>query len=384
MNINHIMMEKFFGYTGWFFILQPYISPFPTNTDLQPVGLLFCILSLFSKFLMRLVWPRNYFLFIYTSIFIELFHLIAFQSVAGVYLASVIFILFSVEFKNLLTRKLLLLTLSFHIFCMLVQFIDSELFGLLFSDFVRELKDTGIQGRGLTGPTPEPSFSSALLTVYALIYACVFLKKSPLYMSLIFFIVYLLGILLSAATLGYLFFPFVVFAWLFNLSLKLSSYVFLIVTIAVALFLSSYFVSLDQRGIRLIAVLIEDPAKFLIDGSVQERFRSLFVGIISVNKFPLGVGHNNFPIATIYVNTVHPLSEIFPKTREIVGSASGLAKVLVGTGYLGLTFYLFLFLKTIGKPKIKEVFSISVAMAMFTFSFSPAFPLIYVLLTKRE
>ena len=89
---------------------------------------------------------------------------------------------------------------------MLVQFIDSELFGLLFSDFVRELKDTGNQGRGLTGPTPEPSFSSALLTVYALIYACVFLKKSPLYMSLIFFIVYLLGILLSAATLGYLFF----------------------------------------------------------------------------------------------------------------------------------------------------------------------------------
>ena len=95
---------------------------------------------------------------------------------AGVYLASVIFILFSVEFKNLLTRKLLL-SLSFHIFCMLVQFIDSELFGLLFSDFVRELKDTGIQGRGLTGPTPEPSFSSALLTVYALIYACVFLKN---------------------------------------------------------------------------------------------------------------------------------------------------------------------------------------------------------------
>ena len=38
--------------------------------------------------------------------------------------------------------------------------------------------------------------------------------------------------------------------------------------------------------IRLIAVLIEDPAKFLVNDSVQER-RSLFVGIISVNKFPL-------------------------------------------------------------------------------------------------
>ena len=65
-----------------------------------------------------------------------------------------------------------------------------------------------------------------------------------------------------------------------------------------------------------------------------------------------------------------------------MGSASGLAKVLVSTGYLGLTFYLFLFLKTIGKPKIKSFFNFC-GNGYVYFSFL-AFPLIYVLLTKRE
>ena len=70
MNINLIMMEKFLA-TPVGFILQPYISPFPTNTDLSSwITILYS--CLFSKFLMRLVWPRSYFLFIYTSIFIEL------------------------------------------------------------------------------------------------------------------------------------------------------------------------------------------------------------------------------------------------------------------------------------------------------------------------
>ena len=75
-----------------------------------------------------------------------------------------------------------------------------------------------------------------------------------------------------------------------------------------------------------------------MDGSIQNVPKFICRYNFS-HKFPLGLGHNNFPIATIYVNTVHPLSEIFPDTRNS-GICVRFSKSLVSTGYLGLILFI--------------------------------------------
>ena len=371
----------------WFFIFQPYLSPLPTSNDLQPVSL---ILAGFSLLLGVVVHGQLQTRFPFISLLavtIEVTHLALFQKPAVLYLATYIFLDFAWKYSSYVTARMMKGMLAFHLFGILWQTLDPGSFAAVFEHFLRELKHTGNLGRGATGFTPEPTFASALSTAYAIIYYRFFSRTQRRSTNRLFFLLYLLSIILTSSALGYLFLPLVLITWVLQSQKALTRYLRLFSISLIGFILLIVFFEmfqLNQRGLVLAKTLLQNPEAVLLDSSLQERARSLYIGYQSMHINPLGFGHGNFDLATERVRNNVDLEGLFENSRDIVGSASGAGSVMAGSGIVGMLFYLLVFLRLRGRSNLADMGLWTVSLAMFTFSFSTAFPLIYVLLVIRK
>lgn len=372
---------------AWFFVLQPYLSPIPIETDLQPFSLLLAVIALSVDAVSRNCYLRKFSLILIAAVAIELFHLLFFNKVAGVYLAAYICTAFAYRFSSRITVDLLVFVMIFHLMGILWQAYDSSSFASIFDSFMRKLKYTENSARGVTGFTPEPSFSGALSTLYAIIYFRFFARYQNFKLNVGFFLMYLIGIILTSSSLGYFFLPLVLLTLLFQSErLRLVDIVYVVfwgffLLGGVWLWLEDF--SVTQRGLRLIYLTYQDPTILFLDSSLQERFRSLFVGYHTMLETFVGLGHGNFPSATQLAKNQFDLSSLFANSRDILGSASGLGSVMAGTGFVGLFFFSGLLFSLRGYTSIADISIWVLLLAMFVFSFSPAFPLIYVILILR-
>lgn len=370
----------------WFFVFQPYLSPFPTSNDLQPTSLVLAGGILLLQGAVRGRLPSHFLFSLALAASIEFIHLALFGSLAFIYIATYVYVVFAWKYVQHITPKMIWVVLIFHLFGIVWQTIDPGSFAAAFESFLREIKYSGNSGRGASGFAPEPSFSSALSTVYALVYFRFFSLKQDRVANSFFFMLYFLTIALTSSALGYFFLPFVVATWLlrgrrnFAKCLQLVALTFVFMALAVG-FLE--FATLNQRGLVLAKTLIQNPAGFLMDASLQERFRSLYIGFQAMFSHPLGFGHGNFALATEWAVEHRPIHEMFPTSRNIQGSASGVGRVMAGAGLLGAFFYLWIFVQLRRKSQLQDIGIWVVSVAMFVFSFSPAFPLIYTLLVMR-
>jgi hypothetical protein len=372
----------------WFFILQPYLSPLPTNTDLQPVGLLLACVILLGDAIYKGGLPRKFLLLLLFSVFVELVHTIVFQKVAVVYIATYIFLAFIWQHSYALGSSMLRWVMAWHLFGIVWQSVDHNSFSAVFDHFLRELKHNSNSVRGATGFTPEPTFAGALSTVYALVYFCFLCHADKAGHKLFFFGMYLFSIFLTSSTLGYIFLPFVLIAIVLQQSntryrgLKVAALLLLILCVAVSVF---NLTAVNQRGLVFVKKLVSTPELVFLDSSLQERFRSLYIGFHVMSAMPLGLGHGNFPAATEWAEENLNLTARFSESRNIKGSASGAGSVMAGAGILGAGFYVLVLFSLMGRrTSVVDLGVWSVALGMFTFSFSPAFPLIYLLLVLRK
>lgn len=370
----------------WFFMLQPYISPIPTKNDLQPVALILAGLVLLLDAAAKGEFARKFSLLMLFSIFIEVLHFVLFNSVAVIYIATYIFLSFAWKHSSEISAFFLRGVMAWHLFGIIWQAFDPISFGFIFEHVLRDLKHTLNSGRGATGFTPEPGFAGALSTVYALIYFRFFGDKESAARKLLFFLMYVISISLSSSTLGYLFLPLVLATMFFREREKRYKLIKLCaITLAISGVAASFFehASVSQRGLKFAQKLVTEPALVIYDSSLQERLRSLYIGFNVMVVKPVGMGHGNFPVATEWAHQQLPLDDLFSESRDIQGSASGAGTVMAGTGVLGALFYLVVFAGLLGRSSLADVGVWVVSVAMFLFSFSPAFPLIYTLLVLR-
>ena len=371
----------------WFFIFQPYLSPLPTNNDLQPVSLILAGLALLFGIVVHGRLPKRFLFILLLALGIEVIHFGLFQKPAVLYLATYIFLAFAWRYGSYVTAGMIKGIMAFHLSGILWQTLDPGSFSALFESFLRELKHTNTSGRGATGFTPEPTFAGALSIVYAIVYYRFFSNTQRQSTNILFFLMYLLSVIFTSSSLGYLLSPLVLLTWFLQGQkpltqyLRLASIALLVVALATVFF---EVFQVKQRGLILAKRLIENPEAVLLDSSLQERTRSLYIGYQSMQARPLGFGHGNFASATEWAHENHDLKELFINSRDIKGSASGAGSVMAGTGLLGVMFYLFVFLLLRGRSKLADMGAWTVSLAMFTFSFSPAFPLIYTMLVMRQ
>jgi hypothetical protein len=371
----------------WFFIFQPYLSPLPTSNDLQPVSLILAGLALLLDTLYRGRLQKRFMLLFLLAVAIEVLHVTLFMKPAGIYLATYIFLVFAWKYSAHVTAQMMKAILAFHLFGILWQTLDPSSFSTIFEHFLRELKHTGHSGRGATGFTPEPTFAGALSTVYAITYFRFFAHNQRRVTNTLFFLMYLLSIILTSSSLGYLFSPLVLVTWFLQgqqaltQHLRLYATAILVFTLATGLF---EMFEVGQRGLVLAKILLQNPEVVLLDSSVQERTRSLYIGYQSLQTNLWGFGHGNFAQATQWAQNTLDLERLFENSRDIAGTASGAGSVMAGTGILGTVFYLLVFFRLRGRSTLSDIGLWIVSLSMFTFSFSPAHPLIYILLVMRQ
>ena len=373
---------------GWFFIFQPYLSPIPTGSDLQlfslllPLGMLFLIVLQYQKITNTFFW---FFLF---AFLIEITHALIYGRLAGIYLSSCVFIFFMSTFYSHLSGRFLIFLMIFHCFALFWQTIDSSSFNAVAINFVRDIKYSDLTGRGATGFSAEPSFASILATAYALIFYRYFSNQHLLLTRILFLILYLLALYLTKSATGLIFLPFVLLAFFFR-DIKfnrqnIQKLLFLTILLFFTIWLMSFLGIIGGRGIKLLLLLIENPYLFFLDGSLQERFRGLYVGVSAMTNQFYGYGHGNFDIAYYEVANETNLSFIFPNTREIANSSSGLGTVLAGTGIFGLIFYFLIFFSYSKNMTLAFFPYFIFCILLFFFSFSPAFPMIYLPLVLEK
>lgn len=370
----------------WFFILQPYLSPSPTNNDLQPVALILAGLLLLLEVATKNALARKFSLLMLFSVCLEVFHFVLFNSFAVIYIATYIFLSFAWKHSSEISSFLIRGVMAWHLFGIIWQTVDPTSFGFIFEHVLRDVKHSLDSGRGATGFTPEPGFAGALSTVYALMYFRFFGDKESAARKLLFFLMYIVSISLSSSTLGYLFFPLVLATMFFGGREKRYKLIKLCaMTLAIFGVAASFFdqTSVSQRGLKFAQQLVTEPALVIYDSSLQERLRSLYIGLNVMVVKPFGMGHGNFPAATEWAHQQLALDNLFSESRDIQGSASGAGTVMAGTGVLGALFYLVVFAGLLGRSSLADVGVWVVSVAMFLFSFSPAFPLIYTLLVLR-
>lgn len=370
----------------WFFIFQPYLSPLPTSNDLQPVGLILAGLAFFLNTLIRGRFQKRLILIFLLAIGIELLHFALFKTVAVIYLATYILLEFAFRYSSHVTARMMKGILAVHLIGILWQTLDPSSFATIFEHFLREIKHTGRSGRGATGFTPEPTFASALSTVYAIIYFRFFAHTQRRITNMLFFLMYLISIILTSSALGYLLSPLVLLTWFLQskktLTQQLRIYFIMPVIFVFAIGFFNVF-EVEQRGLVLVKNLLENPEIVLLDSSIQERLRSLYIGYQSMQTTPFGFGHGNFARATEWADNNLDIKILFENSRDIQGSASGAGSVMAGTGILGVVFYLFVFQRLRGGGSLADIGLWIVSLSMFTFSFSPAFPLIYIMLVIK-
>lgn len=133
---------------------------------------------------------------------------------------------------------------------------------------------------------------------------------------------------------------------------------------------------IDNRGLQLLAG-IASGSTFGEDTSVLKRVYDLVIGFISLRDSPLGVGANMVDAAVNRIAFEHGL------VREVdyggsISLVSGISWMFVAFGLPGLCFLLYLFLRYSRAPLPNKIF----ALVFFSFSYSPAFPAIWILLAR--
>ena len=373
---------------AWFFVMQPYMSPLPTTSDLQLFSLLFPLGFLGLVMIQKHKIQKSFFWFMPAAIVIEIFHSVVYGRPAGIYLATYIFIFFMFTFNKYLTSRYLWFLMMFHCSALVWQTIEPSSFNFLALNFVRDIKYTIDGARGATGFSAEPSFAAILATAYSIIYFRFYSENVRLRVRILFLILYFLAMFLTKSATGLIFLPVVLWSfWARNYSLNLRHYRTLIIFIICFLVLIKTIDSIgliDGRGMSLVILLIENPSLFFLDGSLQERFRSLYVGYSALQNNLFGYGHGNFKEAYSVVASQNNLSFLFPNTRDIAASASGMGSIMAGTGILGTVFYFLIFL-TFARDISLSFFPYFIfCLLMVFFSFSPAFPIIYLPLVLEK
>lgn len=361
---------------SFFFMLIPFVSPYPLPTDVQPFSLLLALFVLVIHF------PR-----IKLSIFDGLFFFVALLSFffvneveflfdvrkGFVFLASFIYWMFVKTFYKELTTSVVFAASLVLLISQLMLIFSPEAIIPIFEKIVRSIKITDFTGaRGSSGLAPEPGFAGALGASYCSILFFLKNKYSP---GLVWWVSVLFSVfivILSKSGTGYMLLFIVVSVYMcVNFSTPKIVIVFF-VSFMLLLLLPDF---TNNRGVAIIEKLTSDPLElFSRDESVGKRALNIVLGFISVFENPLGIGRG------LNLDYREEIVSSWELRNYMVGESGDVSAFSRFSVELGIVFWLFIVFLVFRTKTLRYSYLRVLGFLFISASFSLSFPITWILL----
>jgi hypothetical protein len=381
--VTHLLANLFF-----FCALLPFLSPLPARSDVQlPAFVVAAVIVLRDTLKGRFTvnWVEGVFIAVGIWSFCFVLPGNPFTPRERIGILSA-FLAYWVVKKHapLFSPRVLMVAIVITLGSSLVQLGLPSLYGAVAPFFLRTVKDLSEGGRGASGPSAEPSFLAGMALVHGLLIIYYFaagrVEKRTFQIGVAMAAA---SLLISKSATGFMYLGILAMIgagyYAFR-GMTVGRWVALLVSIAV-LFGVVLGPLAESRGGVILVGLYQKPDEVLADGSAQERVRCLTIGVLSMIKYPLGVGGGGFPDVALEIYKEYKLQRVFERAREV--SITGILNA--GGMYfaeLGLVFVFFLAIVLGASMRIEALHLLYATLAFFfmMLSFSITFPLTWVLL----
>ena len=378
--MNKLFLTRIFYYTIFF----PFVSILPIGSDLQPVFIMVMFLIIgfkyinFSKkdsFLLFIAISSlcyfNFFTYsltpfkgvgAYLSIFISLFFLMVYEKVFNITI-----------FISVLKKTIIIFFFSSILF-----YLFPNIFSLFQLNFVRAVNtlDDGIGYRGISTYFTEPGLFGAHMVGLLVLLIGLFNKGLiQIKTCLVYGLMILIMIILSKSGMGYLYFLFIGLYIIFINRKKTKIVLPLIILFSVFSILKLDSILEFNRG--LVALVSLSDYNNITDLSILKRVYDFFLGFFILVEHPFGMGVNFTQSKVVAVIKSSEFLRNFYNVNKEIGFVSSISLFFA---YYGMfVIFLLIFLLKKYKPSFINMFY---AFCFLSFSFSGAYPLIWVLLIQ--
>lgn len=380
------MLERLFLLCCFF----PFVSPYPINSDVQPLAGLFALLVIVKNgFILKIKLPKRYIVILFFTC-----GLLAYNNPFSSNFDADIGKMFSLIFGALILtafyyshhkmdkkfiNSVVCIYFVFTILLLLFTAPMIEVQNLL----IRNTNSSDFSYRGVATLATEPGLFGGLLVFFLLItdFLRNELRLTKKNQYTLYFMIFFMLLWTKSGT-GYLYFLFYLMFKFYmsniRLHFKVTSFVVLSGTIIATLSqISNLDPSTFGRGAHILLQL-SDPASLMnSDASILTRIIDSSMAFVSITEYPLGVG-NGSVVDTSYnlmINTPY-IKSFYESNNKIFGLNSSFTYLTIAYGLFSW-FLLFLIYFCYSKSDISSKFFSFLFLAV---SFSSAFPAIWVLL----
>ena len=391
LNIN-FKLEKLFLIASLF----PFVSPYPIGSDVQPLAGIFAFFIIIKQYYLKNKSIKKEHLFILVITFTLLFYIdptknnidIRFGKAISLFYGSLVFIAFYYS-KQYLTSRLFSNIIKIYFIVSVLTIIFPNILLPLQGYLVRNVNAESIYGiRGILTFCTEPGLFGGLLIAFLVINDYLYKNNKESKNSyLANFAMLLLMLIATKSGTGYLLFIlYLILKILIEIKYNLKSILSLFVLI-LSLIALIYNIDADSsRGLQILMLLATNPMLlFEVDLSILTRVVSLYTGLLSIVHYPLGVGVNDISGNIWFVINDNEFLRSFPKfidnsNTDKITLVSSFASLTVMYGLIWWILFYLIFFRFSNTTLIAKVFSI----VFMLFSFSSAFPLIWILLNLEK
>ena len=381
LNSTKYILTHFFYYTIFF----PFVSIFPIGTDLQPIFIIIMILLIVLKYI-TFLQKDKYLIIIALASLIYFnpfsYDLIPFKGF-GAYLSVFISLFFLLVYSKTFNKDIFITVLKRSI---IIYFISSLIFNFFpdyFSafqlNFVRAVNsiDSGISFRGISTYFTEPGlFGAHMVGLMVLIIGLFNNKLIKARVTITYVLMLTIMIILSKSGMGYLYLLFILFYFMYINKTKVKIIIPLILSLSyLTTFNFEYLLDLN-RGIS--ALFSFSDLSTLTDTSILKRVYDFILGFYILIEHPFGMGFN-FDVSNV-IEIIKSSSFLgnFYNINKKIGFVSSLSLFFAYYGIFTVLVLIYIIKKY--KPTFLNAFF---ALAFLSFSFSGAYPLIWVLLVQE-
>lgn len=386
------ILEKLFLFFSFF----PFISLYPIDTDVQPCFIVFAVLVIIKNTIINNIKIKRIYvlLLLYFTLlclkinFSPIDYIFYFSRAISPLIGLLTLLAFCYSLKDL-NYKLFRIVVNIYFWFSIFTFIAPDLFLNIQAHLVRNVNTVDIYGlRGISTFSTEPGLFAGLLICFLLINDFLFNNKlqSQKIFKTNFLYIFIMLILTKSGTGYLLFFIYIIFRFIHNKNffLLIIISIFMVpLIICILKYLNSIFVS---RGLDILVKLIFEPQLLLtLDMSILTRIHNFYLGLLSIFYYPFGYGINNINDIVYEIIIDNEFLYNFPKVQYMdfsqkISLASSFSMLTVMYGlFWWIAWFLIFFI--ISKASLMSKFF---ATIFIFFSYSAAFPLIWILLGLKK
>jgi len=369
------------------FALLPFASPYPVNTDVQPLAASFALMVYFIRIFTSKKIPKKlcYVLFIsiLALLFINPFEQIDWQiGKVGALFLGLITLLFIYQLHSYFSPKVFNIVVKIYFLLSILFLLFPNAIVSFQSLIVRKMNVTEFGYRGISTLSTEPGLFGGLLVGFLAINLYFYREKKLQKLdfrinSVLLFVM----IILTKSGSGYMYlFIYILMTLISSLNMKRAVKSGIIISIlSLVLFTqTSKNHDIEQlgRGVHTFVNLMSSPELLIKDRSIVYRLYAVYVAVISFTENPMGVGHASVKSVSQTIVDENPkLSHFYDSYNEYFHPVSSFGFYL--TAY-GIFFILLIFLVLV---KLKPTLPfLTLALIYLFFSYSIAFPITWLLL----